>query len=259
MRNPSLSVFLIGIGLLLMNGCGCQGDSRNVPRKRIFRDDANVGRVDTAALPLAICIYDKAGLRVEPNRRKYTKDGLENYITTVRYGEQVGMTGRDTVFEKGMKKYMFIRLKDGQEGWVEEYAFEKDAERGVMTGFAPLYRRPDMMTLRNDTLQTGDIVAVMEIQDKWLHVSWRNKWKKGWIQIDDNVSLRSQDVLLALLYHNAMQSPEDQQMEQLQNILSDDRLTGSLLRGLVEEKIEKLNQRALEAAAEEISAQGEDE
>ncbi|MEO0473505.1 MAG: hypothetical protein AAF206_28085 [Bacteroidota bacterium] len=258
MRNPSLYVFLVGIGLMLMNGCGCQGDSRNVPRKRIFRDDGSANKVDSTSLPLAICIYDKAGLRVEPNRRRYTKDGLENYITTVRYGEQVEMTGRDTVFEKGMKKYMFIRLKDGQEGWVQDYAFEKDAERGVMTGFAPLYRRPDMMTLRNDTLKTGDIIAVMEIQDKWLHVSWRNKWKKGWIQIDDNVSLRSQDVLLALLYHKAMQSPEDQQLEQLQNILNDDQLTGSLLRGLVEEEIQTLNQDSAEASNVEPTAQGDE-
>ncbi len=199
-------------------------------------------KVETPGKIYAICIYDKAGLRVEPSQKRYTSEGKENYLETVRYGEMVEFLGEVQEVEKERTVYMKVRLQDQKEGWAFEYAFEKDAQRGAMIKASPLYRRPDLMTLRDDTLKPGEIVAVIQRQGDWLQVSGRNKGKKGWIQVRDNVSLREKDVYIALLFHKANESPDAIRAERLSNVLEDQQAAGSLLRELVQETLENYRQ-----------------
>ena len=100
----------------------------------------------------ATCVYPYAGLRREPGIQEKTKDGEKNYIIPIVYGERVEMLGESIDIEKEKRTYIKVRLKDGQEGWVHEYLFEKHAILAAVTTESELYRRPDLMTLREDKL-----------------------------------------------------------------------------------------------------------
>ena len=231
---------------LLFSFWSCQVDKPNGtpiglrPVNGIYVDTLQASAADTS---YAICIYDKAGLRKEPTTRRYTSEGKENYLETIRYGEIVEYLGETKVVERERTTYIRVRLQDDQEGWTFEYAFEQNAQRGTMIQSSPLYRRPDLMTLRDDTLKPGEIVAVIQRQGDWLHVSGRNKGKKGWIQVRDNVSLREKDVYIALLYHKAKESPEAVRIERLSNVLNDPQASGSLLKDLVEQNLNLVKEK----------------
>ncbi|MEL6649847.1 MAG: SH3 domain-containing protein, partial [Bacteroidota bacterium] len=122
---------------------------------------------------------------------------------------------------------------------------------------SPLYRRPDLMTLRNDTLKAGEIVAVIERQGDWLHVSGRNKDKKGWIQVGNNVSLREKDVYIALLWYKARTSKRRLRPGKVANVLHDPAIAGSLLKDLVETDYNQNYKALLET--EEADVPSEDE
>ncbi|MEM6348089.1 MAG: SH3 domain-containing protein [Bacteroidota bacterium] len=191
----------------------------------------------------AICIYDRAALRRIPTKKRYP-DGEDNFITTIWYGETVENLNELLEVEKEKTKFIRVRLGDGNEGWVYEYAFETDAKRGAMLKPTPLYRRPDLMTLRNDTLKAGEIVAVLERQGDWLHVSGRNKDKKGWVQVSDNLSLREKDVYIALLWYKARTASRKSRANKVANVIQDPNIAGSLLKALVEEDYNQ-NYRAM--------------
>ncbi|MEL6590034.1 MAG: SH3 domain-containing protein [Bacteroidota bacterium] len=204
----------------------------------------------------AICIYDRAALRRLPTKKRYP-DGEDNFITTIWYGETVESLNEMLEVEKEKVKFIRVRLGDGNEGWVFEYAFETDAKRGAMIKPSPLYRRPDLMTLRNDTLKAGEIVAVIERQGDWLHVSGRNKDKKGWIQVGNNVSLREKDVYIALLWYKARTSKRRLRPGKVANVLHDPAIAGSLLKDLVETDYNQNYKALLET--EEADVPSEDE
>lgn len=244
---------------LLLNMWSCKVERTNSgtislsPVNGIYIDSVKTQSSDRT---YAICIYDKAGLRVEPTQKRYTSEGKDNYLETIRYGEMVEYLGETQEVEKERTIYMKVRLQDDQEGWAFEYAFEKDADRGAMIKASPLYRRPDLMTLRDDTLKPGEIVAVIQRQGDWLQVSGRNKGKKGWIQVRDNVSLREKDVYIALLFHKAKEAPESVRSEKLSNVLEDQQASGSLLKYLVEQALsdfQTLHPDTLEAVTQKIA------
>jgi SH3-like domain-containing protein len=247
---------------LLVSLWSCQVDKPNATS--IGLRPVNGIYVDTVQAPdanasYAICIYDKAGLRKEPTQRRYNSEGKENYMETIRYGEIVEYLGETEIVERERTTYIKVRLQDDQEGWAFEYAFEQNAQRGAMIQSSPLYRRPDLMTLRDDTLKPGEIVAVIQRQGDWLQVSGRNKGKKGWIQVRDNVSLREKDVYIALLYHKAKEPPESTRVERLSNVLDDPQASGSLLKGLVEQNLTVLKEKqAKEKEESENTAKAEE-
>lgn len=194
----------------------------------------------------AICIYDRVALRRLPTKKRYP-DGEDNFITTLWYGETVESLNQMQEVEKEKTKFIRVRLGDGNEGWVFEYAFETNARRGAMLKPTPLYRRPDLMTLRNDTLKAGEIVAVLERQGDWLHVSGRNKDKKGWVQVNDNISLREKDVYIALLWYKARTASRKSRASKVANVIQDPIIAGSLLKDLVEQDYNQNYRSLLEA------------
>ena len=228
--------------LLITSGCNSQGKGRT-PDSSEDLASTEVVEADSLPIPIdkvAICIWSPAGLRKEAGRKKYTQDGQTNYITGLEYGEMVEMLGPlDTLRNEGNRVYMLIKLQDGQEGWVDEYLFEKNGKRAVVTQEVEVYRRPDFMTLRNVSLQPGEIVVAMEEKDGWLHVSGREKKKKGWIRLDDNyLSLQNRDVELANYLYKAMQlRSSEERMQRLNDIIQDQRFNGSDLLSLVQERL----------------------
>ena len=204
-----LRIFLLcSLGVLLFvcscnnQGEGALSDSDTDP---LFTEEQ---AVDTPAIPTslrAICIWPGAGVRREPGKKKFTRDNQTNYITSLDYGEMAELLGEsDTVKSESNRVYIKIRLLDGKEGWVDEYLFEKHARRAVITQELELYRRPDLMTLRNVRLLPGEIVVTIEQRDNWIHLSGREKKKKGWIRLGPNqlsFSYRTRDIELANYFY----------------------------------------------------------
>ena len=234
-------ILVLGLGLTIMLN-SCQGNSYS---ENTQLPEEVTAEVDTNEIPLekvAICVWNVAGLRQEPGNQDYTKDKKKNYLEAIIYGEKVEMLGEEVEIESESRTYMKVRLQDGQEGWVHDYLFEKNGTLAVVIKETELYRRPDFMTLRDDKFDPGEILVTMERQGEWLHVSGREKRKKGWIKVADNLSANTRDVKIALLYFKALQDKmADTRREKLEAILDEKSFSGSVLLDLVKEALKELD------------------
>ncbi|MCI4668049.1 MAG: SH3 domain-containing protein [Bacteroidia bacterium] len=219
-----VGIFLGLLLLLLLTSCN-QG--RATEGEIVTEGEVPVVPKDT--LPLhksAVCVWTPyASLRQEPGRKTYTKDGEDNWITSIRYGEVVELLDSTVRIKKDRRDYMKVKLKDGKEGWVQEYLFEKYAKPAVVLQKTYLYRRPDQMTLRDDFLDPGEIIVLIQDPTKpggksWYHVSSRRKIKKGWIHQPKHISTSTRDVKAALLLYKAVTTKStDKKLERLRSIL----------------------------------------
>ncbi|TAE54307.1 MAG: hypothetical protein EAZ89_06735 [Bacteroidetes bacterium] len=235
--------YLLGmLSLFAISAASCTGDK--LSGKGLLEETADPTQIPIEKV--AICVWDEAGLRAETHSKRNTLKGKSNYLATIYYGEKVEIVDpqAEAVVSEN-RSWIKVRLKDGQEGWVNEYLFEKNARLGVMTGPAEMYRRPDLMTLRDEKVEAGDIVVVMENQTDWVHVSGREKRKKGWLRLEGNLSLNMKDVKAALLMYKSKQERDPaKRIEKLTHILEDKELTGNALQPAIESAIEKIRQEA---------------
>lgn len=232
---------LVCFGLLFTNGCQNSGaytasEKDSLQFEDLWDDTSGISREN-----IAICVWPVVGLRRESGRKVYTTgpNQQENYLVPIYYGESVEILNElDTV---GNRVYMKIRLQDGKEGWVYEELFEKGGRLAVMTSTSELYRRPDMMTLRDEGLDVGEIVVVLERKDNWLHLSGNKKTKKGWIREAGKFSMEQTDLKVALLLFKAEQADDvDQKREKLEAILADPSLSQSELIPLIESVLNEI-------------------
>ncbi|WNJ20715.1 hypothetical protein [Pontibacter sp. G13] len=240
---------LMGLGMILLIGTGllsgCDGKGMHPP------ETTSPFEEDDRGIPIervAVCVWHPAaGLRVEPGNKKYTQDKKNNYILGIPYGEMVEMLGEEDTLESEDRVYMKVRLKDGQEGWVHDYLFEKHARLAAVINAEKLYRRPDMMTLRKDRLEEGEIVVVIQDTSKdakpgpWTHVSGREKLKKGWIREGESLSYSMKDVMAGLYFFRAIRENRDQEerLKAFQNILDDPDMAGTALEPLIQSHIDE--------------------
>ncbi|MEM9935755.1 MAG: hypothetical protein AAF824_19170, partial [Bacteroidota bacterium] len=118
---------------------------------------------DTLLDDQAICLWDGAGLRDGPGRgEKLT------YLSTIYFGEQVELLGASELVESTNRTYLKVRLSDGEEGWVHQYLFAENAYLAAILGEAEIYRRPDIMTFKDDNFERGEVVTVMEEKGEWI-------------------------------------------------------------------------------------------
>lgn len=163
---------------------------------------------------VAICLWGVAGLREQPGRGGNVND----YLTSIYFGEKVELLGDTKEVDRERRTYIKIRLSDGQEGWVHQYLFSENSTLGVIAQEAKIYRRPDLMTLKDDVFEVGEIVAVSQQKDEWIKVSGKEKRKSGWIKGIDMISRREEDVVVSVLFQRALQLPNPR--EQLKELLS---------------------------------------
>lgn len=235
----------IFLGLLLVTALASCKEGQANEGEIVTEEEVPVVPKDT--LPLhrsAVCVWSPyASLRQEPGRRLYTKDGETNWMLYIRYGEVVELL--DSTIHMNKRDYMKIRLKDGKEGWVQEYLFEKYAKPAVVLQRTELYRRPDQMTLRDDFLEPGEIIVLIQDPEKpsgksWYHVSSNRKIKKGWIHQPNHISTSSRDVKAALLYAKARNTKAtDQKLERLRSSLKINGIEKSPLFAMVQQAIKE--------------------
>jgi SH3-like domain-containing protein len=240
-------VVMATIALIISAMQSCVSDQKAATAPEQLPEPEPMDSLDIPIDRVAICVYDPVGLRREPGNQKTAKDGKNNYIVPIRYGEKVEMVLDTPEVEVKGKNYMFVRLLDGQEGWVHDYVFEKHGRLAVMTEAAEIHRRPDLMTLRDDRFMPGEIVVVIENPEnpgkygEWLHVSYRDKKKKGWIKRKKNLTFAKRDVQVALLYFKALQDENLQsRLNQLERIASRDVAQNSVMRPFILNEIDTL-------------------
>ncbi|MEO0581053.1 MAG: SH3 domain-containing protein [Bacteroidota bacterium] len=256
---------LVLMGLSLVVAIGCSGPKaqegpitteENSPYSALDANDSfPVERV-------AICMWPAAGLRKEPGRNDYTSDKENNYITAILYGEKVEVIPDVEPVEKGNRMYMKVRLSDGTEGWVHDYIFERYAQLGVVTMETEIYRRPDLMTLRDTRLQPGQIVVVIndpsvpKVNSNWYHISSYKKIPKGWIHQGNHITMHIRDVRAALLLARAKGiRSKEKRLARLNEILETDGMTESPIRPFVSAAIQELD--GIEGNDEELIRAGE--
>lgn len=196
----------------------------------------------TTAIPLdkvAICMYPLVYVREEPS-------GTNERITEIAYFEEVEMLPEKA--EKGNEKYMKVRLSDRQVGWVKEFPFEKHARLAVLLAESETYRRPQTMTIMDDKIEAGEIVAVIlgrdssNLVDGWYKVSSARKNHKGWIRSGDQVSFSPTHIKPAFLIFKALQEggTEDRK-ERLQELAENPIITNSPFEPLINEHLAELS------------------
>ncbi|MEM7373081.1 MAG: GW dipeptide domain-containing protein [Bacteroidota bacterium] len=247
-------VFATGVALLLVTGgwYACSVNSQaETPKFEPLTELPSQEPDGISRDQAATCVWPFAGLRQEPGIHEKTKDGENNYIIPIVYGERVELLDETVEIEKENRTYMKVRLKDGEIGWVHEYLFERYAILAAITNEVEIYRRPDLMTLREDKLEKGEIIVVIEdsmslTYKDWLHVSNREKKKKGWIRRANVLSFSQDDVQLALRYHIAKQAKDlDVKKTRLEEILSDESFKESQLLDMVQEELKTVDDQLL--------------
>ncbi len=237
----------VSLGVLWMSGCQnsdayTTAEKDSVALDKVWNEDTLRGE----HAHTAICVWPVVGLRREPGKNNYTSDRQQNYLVPIYYGERVEMLGAYDTLEAENRVYMKIRLLDGEEGWVYEELFEKGGRLAVIISESELYRRPDLMTLRNEGLEIGEIVIVLERKGEWVHISGEKKARKGWVQNTDIFSFREDDLKTALLYYKATEESGagsvKETITRLEEILADAELTKSALIPLVQAKISQLKE-----------------
>lgn len=237
---------LVCLGIASMSGCQNSG-AYSGSEADTLQFEENWDTLGIERGKVAICVWPVVGLRREPGRKDYTSGSnpQSNYLVPVYYGERVEVLDETDTVESENRVYMKIRLQDGEEGWVYEELFEKSGRLAVMTGGSELYRRPDLMTLRDEGLKKGEIVVVLEQKDGWIHVSGSKKAKKGWIRGVSAFSFRQDDLKVALLLFKADQLDDvAEKRGRLQNILEEESLKESVLIELVQNRINTLEEPA---------------
>lgn len=151
-------------------------------------------------------------MREEPSRQG-------KWIATILFGEKVQFLGDTSYNEKEDRNYMKVKLTDGKSGWVNRYLFAVDAERAALTAPVPVYKRPDISTVADQSLERTDVIAIAEKQEEWAEVYTKEKEIKGWINNTTNITKDNIDVAVAIQVTNAKSKEKlEKQIELLEKI-----------------------------------------
>ncbi len=212
-----------------LGGCGLTGVNKSTARTPY-----EGGAPDTAGITRkAICLWEDAGLRDQPGRKK----GIR-YLTGVKFGEMVSFLP-DSVVEMDGRTYRWVVLADGQQGWADHYLFAERGMLSVVIKAGEIYRRPDMMTLKDDTLEPGQIVISLEQQGDWLRFDGEEKKAIGWVSLNTVVlSWKEEDIRAALLLRNAKKEKDTEvQKRKLQHILTEPAFANSPVLPIIKEAL----------------------
>lgn len=188
----------------------------------------------------AICVWEKLMLREEPSTKG-------KYITSVYLGETSTFFGEIVTDEVSKKEYFKIKLTDGTEGWVESKYIILDAQAYTVVENTKLYKRPDVLTATEITLDKLQYVVAIKEQNDWLEIrvkTDKDSWfTEGWVKASQ-CSKKSADVTVSILAKRALTHQNDEKKKQaLQEILANSDFKESVFLNYLENiliKMEKL-------------------
>lgn len=169
-----------------------------------------------------VSVWDKISTRDLPRRNSSSATLLslgESFIYLDTFA--IDSSYRNT-------KFLKARLSDSSIVWVYDFASVLNAKPAVITNEVPLYMRPDLLTISEKSMNTMEIVAVVEEWDSWIKVVGEKKEKNGWIK-KDYISNKKVDLAFALLAKRKLeeQNPE-QKIENLENLLENNPYPNSI-------------------------------
>ncbi len=193
------TLFLILISLVALNLQFCQKDSTDeIPAPTPEPEPEEIQ---------SVCIWDGAALRDQPSRNG-------KWLSTVALGEQVLWLGISKVDSSDKnREYYKIRLSDGKEGWSTSYVIIADSKPAVITNKMFVYRRPDLLTMTDVTFDSKEMLAIIKTDSDWFEVIGAQRKKNGWIK-NEGVSLKQEDVAVAILVSKAMEEKDPEKKKE---------------------------------------------
>jgi len=215
--------------LLLALSPGC-----NSEKKEVTKDGQTIPVDETKGGIPSVCIWDKAAVKSEPNQKG-------KVISTMALGEKILCLGDETAdsIDKN-RKYYKVKLSDNKEGWVSEYAVAVNAQPAVAVSKAPLYLRPDPLTVTDKEFSTMEFVAISNMNKDWCEAKGKENKKKGWIKLN-TVSTKDVDITVAILAARAMaESDKNTKRDKIEAILNDPAYSTTVFTDYLSNELEKL-------------------
>ena len=172
--------FLLALSLILFS---CGGDKK--------AKETETAETVIEKKVSSICIWDGISIRKAPNKKA-------KYLTSISLGEKVtsyGVTKRDSA---NKRNYIKVELSDGTKGWTSDFAIVEDSKVAAVYKEAPIYKRPDVLTITSKKFEIMEMVAVKSTKDGWIEVVGQGKKKSGWIKVDC-VTEQAEDVATSIL------------------------------------------------------------
>ncbi|NIT57775.1 MAG: SH3 domain-containing protein, partial [Aliifodinibius sp.] len=147
------AILLMFLPFLLLTSCNQDSETTSKTESVAEKALTSKTKLDTLS---CVCIWDKVPLRAEPRR-----DG--KWLSSLSLGETVQWFGETAIDSSDKnREYLRIQLSDGKTGWASSYGLVKDSEVGAVKEATFLYRRPDLLTITDEKLESMDMVAVDE-------------------------------------------------------------------------------------------------
>lgn len=181
---------------------------------------------------IGVSIWDRISTRSEPKRSSSS-------ITLLSLGESfiyLDSSAIDSAYNN--TKFLKVRLSDSSEVWVYDFASVLKAKPAVLTNDVPLYIRPDLLTITEQSLHVMEIIAVVEEWDDWIKVVNEKSELKGWIK-KDVVTYDRIDLALALLAKRKLNEQDaEQKVKNLEELLENNPYPNSIFISEVQSKLE---------------------
>jgi hypothetical protein len=227
MKKVSIIILSMIVFAAMINGC------QKTEEKKVAQKPPEPPAPEVKEVP-AVCIWDQASVRADASAKA-------KWISAMALGEKVTWLGEEKVDSSSKnRRYLHIRLSDGTEGWASEYVIATDAKPAVVYKEAPIYRRPDLLTVTESVFDPMEIVAIVGNDGDWIDVIGAENKKKGWIQ-SKLVSKNETDVAVALLTSKALaEKNEEKRKEKLQDIIDNTAFAGSIFLEDIELKLAEM-------------------
>ena len=181
---------------------------------------------------IGVSIWDRISTRSEPKRSSSS-------TTLLSLGESfiyLDSSAIDSAYNN--TKFLKVRLSDSSEVWVYDFASVLNANPAVLTIDVPLYMRPDLLTITDESLHVMEIIAVVEEWDDWIKVVNEKSEHKGWIK-KDVVTYDRIDLALALLAKRKLDEQDsEQKVKNLEELLKHNPYPNSIFISELQKKLE---------------------
>ena len=181
---------------------------------------------------IGVSIWDRISTRSEPKRSSSS-------TTLLSLGESfiyLDSSAIDSAYNN--TKFLKVRLSDSSEVWVYDFASVLNANPAVLTNDVPLYMRPDLLTITEQSLHVMEIIAVVEEWDDWIKVVNEKSEHKGWIK-KDVVTYDRIDLAMALLAKRKLDEQDsEQKVKNLEELLENNPYPNSIFISELQEKLE---------------------
>jgi hypothetical protein len=231
-----VSVLILLIFSFLVFSCG---EEKTGEEQKPAESETKAEKKEEPQKVEAVCVWDRGSVRAEPRKKG-------KYLSALSLGEKVSWLKETSVDSNDRNKlYYKIELSDGTVGWSSEYVLAVNARPAISVDVIPIYKRPDLLTMKESSFDKMEFIAVLKSEGKWLEVVGKEKKKSGWIN-SEKLSYKDEDVAVGLLANKALALEDSEKMkEQIEAIINNPAFRGSTFIGDLKEMLEKKAEKVL--------------